>query len=91
MENVISVREVQRNYRKLVNKAKRDKKPIFLGAHFKPEAVIMDYNFYKILEQRPRNRNKTWQEIKKSLYWIAKGGKQKTSLSKFVYEDRKRH
>lgn len=91
MEQVISVREIQRNYRKLANLVKTSKKPLFLGAHFKPELVVLDYKHYKISHGQAFKPKKSWSEIEKTLNWVAKGGKQKTNLGRAIYEDRKKH
>lgn len=86
MQNTISVREIQRNYRKLINQVKRTKQPIFLGAYFKPEAVLLDVPMFEAMGRaKPK---KTWKEIKAVLGKISQSGKQKVNLAKFIHEDR---
>ena len=93
MEKVVSAREIQRNYRKLVNQAKRTKQPVFLGKYNKPEAVLLGMESFEELRGywRPRKSRRSWEEVKKSLEWIAKGGKKNTNLAKFIHDDRQSH
>jgi hypothetical protein len=92
MEHIISVRELQRNYRKIINKAKRTKQPMFLGKFYQPEAVLLDLKSFEELRSfRPAKPKRTWEEIKKSLDRIRKSGKQNVNLSEFVIKDRLSH
>lgn len=92
MEKIVSIREIQHNYRKLINQTKRTKQPIFLGKHYRPEAVLLDIEAYEQLHGgRSAKPKRSWEEVKKSLEWIAKGGKQNTDLAKFIHDDRQSH
>ena len=41
-DQIVSAREMQRNYRTLINRVKRTKQPVFLGTRGKLEAVLID-------------------------------------------------
>lgn len=88
-ENIIMSRELQRNYRKLIDEVKKTKKPLYLGARLKPEAVLVDIETFERL-QCPKKK-KSWEEIKHTLEWIRAGGEKKVNLATFIHEDRKRH
>lgn len=93
MEKVISAREMQRNYKKILDKTKRSKRPLYLGRNYKPEFVVLDLDSYEKLKgwwSSPQPR-RTWEEIEKSLNWIAKGGRQNVNLAKFIHNDRQSH
>lgn len=89
-KNIVTSREVQRNYRKLINRVKRTKQPLYLGARLKPEAVLLDVQTFEKLTAN-KKAQKTWQETKRTLDWIRSQGRQDVDLAKFVHEDRKRH
>lgn len=89
-KDVVLLREIQRNYRKLIDQVRKTKKPLYLGARLKPEAVLVDVDMFERLQQRA-GQKRSWQEIKHTLEWIRKGGKKGVNLAKFVHEDRKRH
>lgn len=92
MEQVISAREIQRNYRKLINKVNKTRQPIFLGKFYKPQAVLLSVeSFEELRGWRPIRPKRSWAEIKKSLEKIRKSGKQNVNLSKFVIRDRQSH
>ena len=81
---------MQRNYRKLIDEVKRTKRPLYLGARFKPEAVLVDVDIFEHLK-RQAEQKKSWEEIKRTLEWIRNEGKgEKANLAKFIHEDRKR-
>ena len=89
MQEIISVRELQRNYRTIINRAKRTKKPVFLGRYHKPEVAILDMGVYEtVYKHKPK---RSWAEIKKTLDWIKAGGKQNVNLAEFVRKDRQSH
>lgn len=85
------MREMQRNYRKLINQAKRTKNPVFLGARARPEAVLLDIDVYEDLDKKAMGKKMNWEEMKRKLDWISAGGRQNVNLAKFVHADRKRH
>lgn len=86
---VISARDIQRNYRKLINRVKNTRVPLFLGARLQPEAVLLGFKTFNDL-QGITAKKKDWKEVKKTLDWISDGGKQIVSLAKFIHEDRKK-
>jgi prevent-host-death family protein len=88
---ITSAREIQRNYRKLVDRVKETGQAVYLGARSKPEAVLLDVETFENLKERAGSKQLTWKEIKKKLNRITKSGKQGVSLSQFIYEDRYRH
>lgn len=82
-------RELQRNYRKLIDEVKKTKRPLYLGARLKPEAVLVDIETFERLQSPKKKKN--WEEVKRTLEWIREGGEKKVNLATFIYEDRKRH
>ncbi|MDP3741663.1 MAG: type II toxin-antitoxin system Phd/YefM family antitoxin [bacterium] len=92
MEKIVSIREMQRNYRKLINQTKRTKQPIFLGKHYRPEAVLLDVVAYEELRGwRSAKPRRSWAQVKKSLERIRKSGKQNVNLAEFIRKDRQSH
>jgi len=47
MPNTTTATELQRNFRKVSNKAKRLKQPLIVLSNNKPEAVLMDYEVFE--------------------------------------------
>lgn len=90
-KNIVSLREIQRNYRKLINQVKRTKIPIYLGARFKAEVVLVDVERFQELERQATRKEKTWAELKKTLDWVKQQGRTDVNLAEFIHEDRKRH
>ena len=92
-QNVISMREIQRNYKRVLEKAKTQKGPVFLGAHGKTEAVLMDIESFERLEGEKKYRNnlKRWGDLKREFDYLAKQGKQNVNLAQFIREDRQTH
>ena len=90
-KNIFSLRQLQRNYRKLINQTKRTKKPIYLGAYSKAEAVLLDVDSFEDLQANNGRKEKSWKELKKTLDWIKSQGRTNVNLAKFIHEDRKRH
>lgn len=88
--NVVALRQMQRNYRKLIDEVKRTKRPLYLGARLQPEAVLLDVGTFERM-QAQKAKKMGWSETKRRLDWIANGGRQNVDLSKFIHEDRKRH
>lgn len=87
---VISARDIQRNYRKLINRVKNTGAPLFLGARFQPEAVLLGLKAFNDL-QGITVKKRNWEEVEKTLDWIAEGGRGEVNLAKFIHEDRKKH
>ena len=91
-QEVTSVREMQRNYRGLVNRVKRTKAPLYLGARSRPEVVLLDIETFESFKRHAVPRITSWGEIAQRLAWIRKGGRPGAlSLSDFVHEDRAQH
>lgn len=90
-DKIVSMREIQRNYRQLIDRVKRTRQPIYLGAHLKPEAVLLDVEVYENLKKKNQGKKITWPEMKARLDWIASGGRQDTNLAQFIHDDRQRH
>ena len=91
MDNkIVSIREIQRNYRKLIDRVKETGRPLYLGARLKAEAVLLDVGVFEDLKNKARKKE-SWQEVKKRLDWIAGLGRQNVNLSQFIHEDRQRH
>lgn len=89
-KNVVGSREMQRNYRKLIDEVKRTKRPLYLGARFEPEAVLLDVATFEYLRQGQRQKVVKG-DIRRTLDELRKKGKQGVNLAQFVHEDRKRH
>ncbi|MEK7542661.1 MAG: type II toxin-antitoxin system prevent-host-death family antitoxin [Patescibacteria group bacterium] len=92
-QNIISMREIQRNYKSVLEKAKTQKGPVFLGAHGKVQAVLMDIESFEKLEKKAdiAKRKKEWEKVEAALNRIAKEGRQDISLSEYVRYDRQAH
>lgn len=90
-KQIISTREIQRNYRGLVDRARKTKQPVYLGARSKAEVVLLDVGEFENLKNKAQGKKITWPEMKARLDWIASGGKQNTNLAKFIHDDRQRH
>jgi len=90
--NIFSMREVQRNYRKIIDKAKKHG-PVFLGAHGKAEAVLLDVDVFQELQtiQKHKKSIKEWERLEIALNRLAAKGRQNTSLSQFLIRDRHAH
>jgi PHD/YefM family antitoxin component YafN of YafNO toxin-antitoxin module len=92
-DTVIPMREMQRNYSKLIRQARSTRRPVFLGARGKTQAVLMEIGGYERLAAQTQvgKRERSWAETSRILDSIAKSGRQNVSLSDFVVRDRKRH
>ena len=92
-QNIISMREIQRNYKRVLEKAKTQKGPVFLGAHGKAQAVLIDIESFERLEgeRKYKNNLKGWEDLKRELDYLAKQGKQNVNLAQFIREDRQTH
>ena len=92
-QQTIPMREMQRNYKKIIEWAKRARQPLFLGAHGKPQAVVMDIATFRIFHERSQElpARCRWQEIERALDKIAASGRQHINLSAFVHADRSAH
>lgn len=90
-EATISMREIQRNYKKIFERARKTKKPLFLGVRGKTEAVVLDIdvfrNFQKKLDIGLKMRK--WQDIYQAIERLSGLGRQNISLSNFIHNDRK--
>lgn len=90
-KNTVSLREIQRHYRKLINDVKRTRTPLYLGARFKPEVVLIGVDTFEQLQKRANHGKKSWDEVKRILELSRKSGRQGVNLAKFIHNDRKRH
>jgi PHD/YefM family antitoxin component YafN of YafNO toxin-antitoxin module len=90
-DKIVSAREIQRNYRKLVDRVKETGQAIYLGAGSKPEAVLLNVEAFESLKEKAMGKKMDWKKIKRKLDLIAGSGKQGISLSEFIHEDRQRH
>lgn len=92
-QGIISMREIQRNYKRILQKAREQKSPVFLGVYGKPQAVLMDIEEFERLrgKKKYKQSEKEWEELKKELDYLARQGKQNISLAQFVRQDRQRH
>lgn len=92
-QSIISMREIQRNYKRVLEKAKAQKGPVFLGAHGKSQAVLMSIEDFERLERKSdiAQKEKEWKRIEAILNRIAKEGRQDVNLSEYVRYDRQTH
>lgn len=92
-QNVVSMREIQRNYRKIIDWVKSARKPVFLDSHGKTEAVLMDIEEFRKLQEKSEKRKRMieWEEMERVLDDLSTKGRQGISLSKFVIRDRHAH
>lgn len=92
-QRIISMREIQRNYKRILEKAKRSKQPVFLGAHGNPRAVLMDIEVFHLLEKKMKDKAKKmkWRQIERLLDEVSASGRQDVSLSDFIRYDRQSH
>jgi prevent-host-death family protein len=92
-KEVISMREVQRNYKKIFDMAEKSREPVVLGVRGEPKVVVMGMQIYKKMQSQAeyRKRARDWERTKKELDYFARQGKQGVNLAQFVHEDRQRH
>lgn len=71
MPHTTTATQLQRNYKKVVSKAKRLKQPVIVLSNNKPEGVYIDYEIFrqKYIEQKERmstgSRSKARKRLKK--------------------------
>lgn len=71
MPKTVAVSDIQKNYRKIFNTAKRTKEPVIVLSGNKPDVAIMDYKFLEEL------RKKLYElEVKDALEAIEQGEKE---------------
>lgn len=88
-ENVISMREVQRNYKKIFDSVKKTKKPIFLGPRLKPSIVVLDIDSFKFFKNMVKiKKNINWKQFYGDINKVAGKGRKNISLSDFIINDR---
>jgi prevent-host-death family protein len=86
-KKIVSVREIQRNYRKLIDLVKETGEPLYLTNHSETEAVLLDVGSYTKL-QKQVSRREDWSSVKKTLERIRRHGKQNVNLANFIHNDR---
>lgn len=84
------MREMQRNYRKLINRVKQTRQPLYLGARLQKEAVLVDLNSFTRLVKQADRSGERWKEVKKTLDRISRKAKN-TDLVKILHADRRSH
>lgn len=52
ISNIVSVSELQKDYRKVINKAKRTNKPVLVMCGNDPEVALVDIKVLKEMEER---------------------------------------
>ena len=88
-----TVREIQRNYKKIFEQVKKTKEPIVVIKNNKPDVAIIDVKELEKLQTlaswRPQvDWDKLWRDIKRVRSFRGKG---RGNLSQFIAEDRLRH
>lgn len=71
LDNIVSSSELQKNYKKVFNKAKRTKKPIIIMRGEKPQVAIVDI---RVLEQDSKRLEEL--EMEETLSAIKEGEKE---------------
>jgi prevent-host-death family protein len=89
--NIVLSRELQRNYRKLINTVKKTRQPLYIGARHKSEAVLLDIDEFKQLQQRADKKQRSWTDTRKILETIRASGKGGVNLGLYIHEDRQAH
>ncbi len=51
MPNIVSVSDIQKNYRKVFDRVKRTKEPVIVLSKNKPDVAIIDYDELEILRK----------------------------------------
>lgn len=87
------MREIQRNYRKIIDWVRSVRKPVFLGSHGKAQAVLLDIGEFQKLQEKAaaEKRKMKWQEMERALDRLSRKGRQDVSLSEFIIRDRHAH
>lgn len=91
--NFVSMREMQRSCRKIIDWIRSDGKSVFLGSHGKAEAVLMDIEEFRKLQEKSEKKKRmiAWKEMETVLDALSAKGRQDVSLSEFVIRDRHAH
>lgn len=71
MPNTVSVSDIQKNYRKVFDRAKQTKEPVIVLSNNKPDVAIVDYE--SLEEMRKASAEK---EIRETLRIIKQGDKE---------------
>ena len=87
----VTLRDIQRRYRNLVDTVKRATRHLYLGTRSKSEAVLLDVETFEELQDRATRKKQSWGEVKKILEEIRKDGTQGVNLAEFVRKDRRTH
>jgi len=86
------MREIQRNYSALIRQARFSRRPVVLGSHGRPRAVLMDIGSFQRLTDKSSSVQKIqWKDVSKFLSSIASQGRQDLSLADFIRHDRRTH
>ncbi len=87
------MREMQRNYKRIIEKATKGKRPIVLGSHGNPQVVLIGVEEFRKLQERAVQQKQKfqWKRMKGVLDRISKQGLQGVSLSEFIRHDRQSH
>ena len=90
VQNIVSMREIQRNYKRLFDKVRKTKTPLFLGSYAEPKVVILDVDSFRQLEKKSKNQHKAmnWIKVYKDLERIFPKGRQNVNLAEFIKKDR---
>ena len=92
-KNVISMREIQRNYKKLFEIVKKTKKPLYLGRYAEPNVVILDIDSFEKMKKIQTESGKkivNWAKIYQDLNRIARSGRKNVNLTEFIINDREK-
>ena len=86
-----TIREIQRNYKKVFEQVKRTKQPVVVLKNNKPDVAIVDIKKLQeisAIDPRTVDWDKLWEDIKRVRAFKGKG---RGNLSAFIAEDRQRH
>lgn len=85
--NIVPTREIQRDYRQLINRLKRTKKPVFLGSRGKLEAVLLNAQDYLASQTKTKLRLDP-SVLVQTMRKLRQEGRKNVSLIKALRHDR---
>lgn len=93
IQNTISMRQIQRNYKKIFEKVEKIKKPLLLTRHNKPKVVVLDIETFQKLKEKAKRqlRITDWKKIYQDLDQIVRKGRKNVNLAEFIIRDRESH
>jgi PHD/YefM family antitoxin component YafN of YafNO toxin-antitoxin module len=85
---VISPREIQRNYSAFITKTKRLKQPVYVGRKGKAEVIVLDVDEFRKLQEQPRIIRVSGADFIKRMEKFSAFGNRRVSALKALRTDR---